>query len=54
MRLAACVTVMLGHSGGTLILRTEDSEAASAATVVGHVAESVNPWAVPLFFAIAG
>lgn len=54
MRLAACVTVMLGHSGGTLIRRTRESETDSAATVVGHVAESVNPWAVPLFFAIAG
>ena len=43
MRLAACVTVMLGHSGGTLIRRTRESETDSAATVVGHVAESVNP-----------
>lgn len=54
MRLAACVTVMLGHAGGTLIRRTRDSEVESTATTIGHLAEAVNPWAVPLFFAIAG
>ncbi|GAA2105504.1 acyltransferase [Brevibacterium salitolerans] len=54
LRLAACLTVMLGHAGGTLIRRTQDEHQDSAAYLVGHLAEAVNPWAVPMFFAIAG
>lgn len=54
MRLAACVTVMLGHAGGSLIRRTRDDFPDASANLVGHLAEAVNPWAVPLFFAIAG
>ncbi|WP_349828216.1 acyltransferase [Brevibacterium litoralis] len=62
MRIAACLTVMLGHAGGVLVRRSrEDSPERidgfwpdSAAGLVGHLAEAVNPWAVPLFFMIAG
>lgn len=54
LRLAACITVMLGHAGGTLIRRTRDESPDSAVNLVGHLGEAVNPWAVPLFFAIAG
>lgn len=54
LRLLACITVMLGHSGGTLIRRTRDDAPDSAALTIGHLAEAINPWAVPMFFAIAG
>lgn len=54
LRLLACITVMLGHSGGTLIRRTHDDAPESAALTIGHLAEAMNPWAVPMFFAIAG
>lgn len=51
LRVLAGVTVMIGHSGGVLIGRSEES---SNAWWLGHLAESVNPWAVPMFFMIAG
>ncbi|WP_029088126.1 acyltransferase [Brevibacterium album] len=54
LRLTACLTVMLGHAGGTLIRRARDEHPESAALLVGHLAEAVNPWAVPMFFAVAG
>ena len=54
LRLLACVTVMLGHAGGTLIRHTHDDSPDFAANTIGHLAEGVNPWAVPMFFAIAG
>jgi surface polysaccharide O-acyltransferase-like enzyme len=51
MRVLAGLTVMVGHSGGVLIGRSEEG---SNAWWLGHLAEAVNPWAVPMFFMIAG
>lgn len=51
MRVLAGLTVMVGHSGGVLIGRAEEG---SDAWWLGHFAEAVNPWAVPMFFMIAG
>ncbi len=51
MRVLAGITVMVGHSGGVLIGRSEEG---SNAWWLGHLAEAVNPWAVPMFFMIAG
>lgn len=51
LRVLAGLTVMVGHSGGVLIGRSEES---SDAWWLGHLAEAVNPWAVPMFFMIAG
>ncbi len=51
MRVLAGLTVMVGHSGGVLIGRAEEG---SDAWWLGHLAEAVNPWAVPMFFMIAG
>ncbi|WP_135538772.1 acyltransferase family protein [Brevibacterium sp. FAM 24630] len=51
MRVLAGLTVMIGHSGGVLIGRSEEG---SDAWWLGHLAEAVNPWAVPMFFMIAG
>lgn len=53
MRVLAGLTVMVGHSGGVLIGRSEDGQT-SHAWLLGHLAEAVNPWAVPMFFMIAG
>ncbi|PCC45313.1 MULTISPECIES: acyltransferase [Brevibacterium] len=53
MRVLAGLTVMVGHSGGVLIGRGE-AEESSHAWLLGHLAEAVNPWAVPMFFMIAG
>ena len=44
---------MIGHSGGVLIGRG-DAAGSTSAWTLGHLAESVNPWAVPMFFMIAG
>ncbi|UVI37601.1 acyltransferase [Brevibacterium spongiae] len=51
MRVLAGLTVMVGHSGGVLIGCSEEG---SDAWWLGHLAEAVNPWAVPMFFMIAG
>ena len=51
MRVLAGLTVMIGHSGGVLIGRSDEG---SDAWWLGHLAEAVNPWAVPMFFMIAG
>jgi surface polysaccharide O-acyltransferase-like enzyme len=51
MRVLAGLTVMVGHSGGVLIGRSDEG---NAGWWLGHFAEAVNPWAVPMFFMIAG
>ncbi|MDN6748083.1 MAG: acyltransferase [Brevibacterium sp.] len=53
MRVLAGLTVMVGHSGGVLIGRGEGADT-NHAWLLGHLAEAVNPWAVPMFFMIAG
>ena len=53
MRVLAGLTVMVGHSGGVLIGRAESADV-DQARLLGHLAEAVNPWAVPMFFMIAG
>ncbi|WP_073949265.1 acyltransferase [Streptomyces kebangsaanensis] len=55
MRLICSATVMLGHVGAQFIRSTDDDPAnGSGAYWAGHVAEAVNPYAVPLYFAMAG
>ncbi|MFE9169994.1 acyltransferase [Streptomyces kebangsaanensis] len=55
MRLICSATVMLGHVGAQFIRSTGDDPAnGSGAYWAGHVAEAVNPYAVPLYFAMAG
>lgn len=55
IRLFCGASVILGHTGAVFINHV-DSDPANGAAVywVGHLAEAVNPWAVPSFFAIAG
>lgn len=55
MRLICSATIMLGHVGALFIHSTENNPAnGSGSYWAGHVAEAVNPFAVPLYFAIAG
>ncbi|WP_112470044.1 acyltransferase [Streptomyces triticisoli] len=55
MRLICSATIMLGHVGAQFIHSTGNNPAnGSGSYWVGHVAEAVNPFAVPMYFAIAG
>ncbi|GAA3158541.1 acyltransferase family protein [Streptomyces virens] len=55
MRLICSATIMLGHVGAQFIRATgNDPENGAGAYWAGHVAEAVNPFAVPMYFAIAG
>ncbi|MFE6284940.1 acyltransferase [Streptomyces sp. NPDC057877] len=55
MRLLCSATVMLGHVGAQFITSTgNDAANGSGSYWAGHVAEAVNPFAVPMYFAIAG
>src|SRR5699024_6120138 len=51
MRVLAGPTVMVGHSRGVLIVRAEQR---TDAWWLAHLAGPVNPWAVSMFFMIAG
>ncbi|WP_332888282.1 acyltransferase [Streptomyces carminius] len=54
-RLVCSVAVMLGHIGGVFLTAVEREEANGPAVYwTGHLIEAVNPFAVPVFFAIAG
>ncbi|MFJ5261294.1 acyltransferase [Streptomyces sp. NPDC088387] len=55
MRLLCSATIMLGHVGAQFIAST-GNDAANGGGVywAGHVAEAINPFAVPMYFAIAG
>ncbi|MER7488542.1 acyltransferase [Streptomyces sp. NPDC126497] len=55
MRLICSATIMLGHVGAQFIRSTgNDPENGAGTYWAGHIAEAVNPFAVPLYFAIAG
>ncbi|MEU9354376.1 acyltransferase [Streptomyces griseoloalbus] len=55
MRLICSATIMLGHVGAQFIHATGNDPAnGSGSYWAGHVAEAINPFAVPLYFAIAG
>lgn len=55
MRLICSCTVMLGHVGAQFIAAVERREAGGPGVYwTGHVAEALNPFAVPMYFAIAG
>ncbi|MFE7229600.1 acyltransferase [Streptomyces sp. NPDC057596] len=55
MRLICSATVMLGHVGAQFIHATDNNPAKGSGSYwVGHVAEAINPFAVPMYFAIAG
>ncbi|WP_151769993.1 acyltransferase [Streptomyces abyssomicinicus] len=55
MRLICSATVMLGHVGAQFIHATGNDPANGAGAYwAGHVAEGINAFAVPLYFAIAG
>ncbi|MGX1132701.1 surface polysaccharide O-acyltransferase-like enzyme [Streptomyces glaucescens] len=55
MRLICSATIMLGHVGAQFILATKNDPAGGAGSYwAGHVAEAINPFAVPMYFAIAG
>jgi surface polysaccharide O-acyltransferase-like enzyme len=55
MRLLCSGTVMLGHVGSQFIRSTGNDASHGAGTYwAGHVAEAINPFAVPMYFAIAG
>lgn len=55
VRLVCSATIMLGHVGAQFIRATgNDPENGSGSYWAGHVAEAINPFAVPLYFAIAG
>ncbi|GGY91950.1 acyltransferase [Streptomyces poonensis] len=55
MRLICSATVMLGHVGAQFIVSTGNDPANGAGSYwAGHVAEALNPFAVPMYFAIAG
>ncbi|MFX4273481.1 acyltransferase [Propionibacteriaceae bacterium Y1685] len=55
LRVFCGASVILGHTGSVFIKAT-DNDPANGAPVywAGHLAEAVNPWAVPTFFAVAG
>ncbi|MDK1475974.1 acyltransferase [Streptomyces sp. 549] len=55
MRLICSCAVMLGHVGAVFIGAVERAESAGPAVYwVGHVADSANEFAVPMYFAMAG
>jgi surface polysaccharide O-acyltransferase-like enzyme len=55
MRLICSATIMLGHVGAQFIVSTGNDPAnGSGSYWAGHVAEAINPFAVPMYFAIAG
>lgn len=55
MRLLCSATIMLGHVGAQFIDSTGNDAAGGAGSYwAGHVAEAINPFAVPMYFAIAG
>jgi surface polysaccharide O-acyltransferase-like enzyme len=55
MRLICSVAVMLGHIGGVFIAAVGREEAnGPGAYWTGHIVEALNPFAVPMYFAIAG
>ncbi|WP_344629086.1 acyltransferase [Streptomyces glaucosporus] len=55
MRLICSFSVMLGHVGGVFIAAVEREEANGPGVYwTGHVVEALNPFAVPMYFAIAG
>ncbi|GGW84637.1 membrane protein [Streptomyces malachitofuscus] len=55
IRLLCSATIMLGHIGAQFIRATGNDPANGSGTYwAGHIAEAVNPFAVPLYFAIAG
>ncbi|WP_338018250.1 acyltransferase [Streptomyces taklimakanensis] len=55
MRLVCSFAVMLGHVGGVFIAAVEREEANGPGVYwTGHVVEALNPFAVPMYFAIAG
>jgi surface polysaccharide O-acyltransferase-like enzyme len=55
MRLICSATVMLGHVGAQFIHATgNDPENGPGSYWAGHLAEGVNAFAVPMYFAIAG
>ncbi|MFD0335420.1 hypothetical protein ACFQZ0_23435 [Streptomyces erythrogriseus] len=55
LRLVCSATIMVGHVGALFIHATGNDPANGAGSYwAGHVAEAVNPFAVPVYFAIAG
>ncbi|MFF8030383.1 acyltransferase [Streptomyces sp. NPDC016626] len=55
MRLICSATIMLGHVGAQFIHSTGNDPANGSGTYwAGHVAEALNPFAVPVYFAVAG
>lgn len=55
MRLLCSATVMFGHVGSQFIRTSGNDPAGGAGSYwAGHVAEGANPFAVPMYFAIAG
>ncbi|WP_338898621.1 acyltransferase [Streptomyces sp. TG1A-60] len=55
MRLICSATIMLGHVGAQFIRSTGNTPANGTGSYwAGHVAEAINPFAVPMYFAIAG
>lgn len=55
MRLICSATIMLGHVGAQFIRATgNDPDNGAGSYWAGHVAEAINPFAVPMYFAIAG
>ncbi|MBB1261148.1 acyltransferase [Streptomyces alkaliterrae] len=55
MRLVCSCAVMLGHVGATFVHAVDRQEAnGSGAYWVGHLADSANEFAVPMYFALAG
>jgi surface polysaccharide O-acyltransferase-like enzyme len=55
MRLVCSATIMLGHVGAQYIHATGNDPANGAGAYwAGHVAEGINAFAVPMYFAIAG
>ncbi|CAL9453574.1 hypothetical protein C1708_12560 [Streptomyces sp. DH-12] len=55
LRLVCSATIMVGHVGALFIHATGNDPANGAGSYwAGHVAEAVNPFAVPVYFAVAG
>ncbi|MFC9159898.1 acyltransferase [Streptomyces fungicidicus] len=55
MRLLCSAIIMLGHVGAQFIRSTGNNPSNGGGSYwAGHVAEAINPFAVPMYFAIAG
>ena len=55
IRLFCGASIMLGHTGAVFIGHVDHQpENGSFVYWAGHLAEAINPWAVPTYFAIAG